>query len=254
MPDLTVTLVGGPTALLEYGGLRLLTDPTFDDAPRTYGRDPAPSLQKTEGPAITAEQIGDVDVVLISHDHHPDNLDESGRAYLPRAGRVITTAAGAERLGGGAIGLEPWAVAEAGAISVTAVPAQHGPDRTDHLTGPVIGFVLEAEGLPRVYVSGDNASVEVVEAIVERLGVMELAVLFAGGASLEGRFDGALLTLGATEAAQAARVLGSRAVIPVHQEGWAHFSAPPEELRHAFDEAGLSEVLVMLAPGQTAAV
>jgi len=85
MPDLTVTLVGGPTALLEYGGLRLLTDPTFDDAPRTYGRDGAPSLQKTEGPAITADQIGDVDVVLISHDHHPDNLDESGRAYLPRS-------------------------------------------------------------------------------------------------------------------------------------------------------------------------
>ena len=171
MPDLTVTLVGGPTALLEYGGLRLLTDPTFDDAPRTYGRDGAPSLQKTEGPAITADQIGDVDVVLISHDHHPDNLDESGRAYLPRAGRVITTAAGAERLGGGAIGLEPWAGTAVGAISVTAVPAQHGPDGTDHLTGPVIGFVLEAEGLPRVYVSGDNASVPVVEAIVERLGV-----------------------------------------------------------------------------------
>ena len=100
-----------------------------------------------------------MDVVLISHDHHLDNLDEAGRAYLPRAGAVITTAAGAERLGGGAIGLEPWAVTAVGAISVTAVPAQHGPDGTDHLTGPVIGFVLEADGLPRVYVSGDNASV-----------------------------------------------------------------------------------------------
>ena len=30
-PALTVTLIGGPTALLEYAGLRLLTDPTFDD-------------------------------------------------------------------------------------------------------------------------------------------------------------------------------------------------------------------------------
>ena len=27
---LTALLVGGPTAVLEYGGLRLLTDPTFD--------------------------------------------------------------------------------------------------------------------------------------------------------------------------------------------------------------------------------
>ena len=31
MPDpLALTLVGGPTLLVELGGLRLLTDPTFD--------------------------------------------------------------------------------------------------------------------------------------------------------------------------------------------------------------------------------
>jgi L-ascorbate metabolism protein UlaG (beta-lactamase superfamily) len=254
MPDLTVTLVGGPTALLEYGGLRLLTDPTFDPAPRDYGRDDAPSLHKTEGPALTADQVGDVDIALVSHDHHPDNLDEAGREHLARAKHVLTTTAGAERLGGGATGLQPWESTQIDGIAVTAVPAQHGPDGTDHLTGPVIGFVLQADGLPTVYVSGDNASVAVVERIVQRLGVMELAVLFAGGACLEGRFDGALLTLGATEAAQAARVLGSRAVIPVHQQGWAHFSASPEALHHAFVVAGLAEVLVVLAPGQSAAV
>jgi L-ascorbate metabolism protein UlaG (beta-lactamase superfamily) len=253
-PALTVTLVGGPTALLEYGGLRLLTDPTFDGAPRDYGRSDAPSLHKTAGPALTADQVGDVDAVLLSHDHHPDNLDESGRAYLARAGRVVTTKAGAERLGGNAVGLEPGDTARIGAIEVTAVHAQHGPDGTDHITGPVIGFVLRADGLPSVYVSGDNASVDVVEQIVEREGAMELAVLFAGGASLAGRFDGALLTLGAEQAAQAARILGARAVVPVHQEGWAHFSAPPESLHAAFDAAGLSEVLVALQPGQTAAL
>jgi L-ascorbate metabolism protein UlaG (beta-lactamase superfamily) len=254
MPDLIVTLVGGPTALLEYGGMRLLTDPTFDDAPRDYVRDDAPSLHKTAGPALGPDAIGGVDVVLLSHDHHPDNLDEGGRAFLAHARRVLTTAAGAHRLGGGATGLEPWETVQVGALSVTAVPAQHGPDGTDHLTGPVIGFVLRAVGLPPVYVSGDNAAVHVVQEIVEREGAMELAVLFAGGASLAGRFDGALLTLGAEEAAQAARILGARAVVPVHQEGWAHFSAPPEALRHAFDEAGLGEVLVAIGPGQTVAV
>ena len=250
MPALTLTLVGGPTALLEYGGLRLLTDPTFDP-PRTYERDAAPTLRKLAGPALTAEQIGDVDAVLLSHDHHEDNLDEGGRAFLPRAGRVLTTGAGAERLGGNAVGLQPWDTTQVGEVAVTAVPAQHGPDGTDHITGPVIGFVLEYEGLPRVYVSGDNAAVRVVQQIVERLGAMELAVLHAGGASLQGRFDGALLTLGAVEAAQAARLLGARMVVPVHQEGWAHFSAPPEALRAAFADAGLADVLVDIAPGDT---
>jgi L-ascorbate metabolism protein UlaG (beta-lactamase superfamily) len=253
-PALSVTLIGGPTALLEYGGLRLLTDPTFDAAPRDYGRDPDPSLHKTEGPALGADEVGDVDVVLLSHDHHPDNLDEAGRAFLSRAGRVLTTTAGAERIGSGATGMQPWETTRVGAVRVTAVPAQHGPDGTDHLTGPVIGFVLRADGLPEVYVSGDNASVRVVQEIVEREGAMELCVLFAGGAALEGRFDGALLTLGAAEAAEAARILGSRAVVPVHQEGWEHFSVPPEALRRAFEDAGLAEVLVGLQPGQTATV
>ena len=30
MSELKITYVGGPTALLEVAGLRLLTDPTFD--------------------------------------------------------------------------------------------------------------------------------------------------------------------------------------------------------------------------------
>jgi L-ascorbate metabolism protein UlaG (beta-lactamase superfamily) len=30
IPPLTITLIGGPTALLELGGARILTDPTFD--------------------------------------------------------------------------------------------------------------------------------------------------------------------------------------------------------------------------------
>jgi L-ascorbate metabolism protein UlaG (beta-lactamase superfamily) len=255
---LTVTLVGGPTALLEYAGLRWLTDPTFDP-PGHYERENAPALDKTTGPALSADDVGDVDVALVSHDHHADNLDGAGRAWLPHAGRRLTTTAGAERLGAGAAGLEPWDTVElprpgGGSVTVTAVPAQHGPDGTDHLTGPVIGFVLATDGLPSVYVSGDNASVDVVHRIVDRLGPLELAVLFAGGACLPGRFDGALLTLGGPQAAQAARVLGARAVVPVHQEGWTHFSHGPSSVREAFAAAGLGDVLHEAAPGQTVTV
>ena len=32
MRNLTITLIGGPTALIEAGGFRLLTDPTFEEA------------------------------------------------------------------------------------------------------------------------------------------------------------------------------------------------------------------------------
>jgi hypothetical protein len=161
-PALTVLLVGGPTAVLEYAGLRLLTDPTFDPPGEHEG-----GLTKLTGPAVTADEVGAVDAVLVSHDHHADNLDPGGRAYLADAARTLTTTAGAERLGGTAIGLEPWASVElerpAGdAVTITAVPALHGPEGSEPITGPVIGFVLRASDAPTLYVSGDNASVDVV--------------------------------------------------------------------------------------------
>ncbi|HEX5438313.1 MAG TPA: MBL fold metallo-hydrolase [Gemmatimonadaceae bacterium] len=87
--SLRITYIGGPTALLEVGGLRLLTDPTFDPAGSEY-RTPVYTLRKTQGPAVEPDGIGPLDVVLLSHEHHFDNLDQAGRALLGRAGRVLT--------------------------------------------------------------------------------------------------------------------------------------------------------------------
>ena len=252
--SLTVFAVGGPTAVLEFAGLRILTDPSFDppgDTPH--------GLHKLAGPAVAPDDVLPIDLVLLSHDHHDDNLDTSGRAFLARAGRTLTTTAGAERLGGNATGLEPWESLEVGrpggrTLTITAVPAQHGPDGTDHLTGPVIGFVLTARDVPTLYVSGDNASVDVVRTIADRVGPIELAVLFAGGVSIPRRFDGAYLTLSADRAVEAARVLGARAIVPVHFEGWAHFTQGADDLRAAFAAAGLGDRLVVPEAGDTVQV
>src|ERR1700686_4350638 len=81
-----ITLIGGPTVLIEVGGFRLLTDPTFD-APGEYQL-PHAVLRKTAGPALAAAEIGPVDAVLLSHDQHADNLDKSGRDFLAKAARV----------------------------------------------------------------------------------------------------------------------------------------------------------------------
>jgi L-ascorbate metabolism protein UlaG (beta-lactamase superfamily) len=72
--DVVVTYIGGPTALVEWGGLRFLTDPTFDPAESLYPTS-AYTLRKTIGPAIDVAALGPIDAVLLSHDHHFDNLD-----------------------------------------------------------------------------------------------------------------------------------------------------------------------------------
>ena len=80
-------VVGGPTTVLDVGGLRIVSDPTFDD-PGPHGY-----LTKTAGPAVAEDQLGLVDLVLVSHDNHPDNLDDRGRALALAAPLVLTTGA-----------------------------------------------------------------------------------------------------------------------------------------------------------------
>jgi L-ascorbate metabolism protein UlaG (beta-lactamase superfamily) len=251
---MSILAVGGATVVFNYGGLRFITDPTFDPP----GEQPR-GLVKVNGPAVEPDSVRPIDVVLLSHDHHPDNLDAAGRAFLGRAARVLTTAEGAERLVGDAVGMQPWAThdlerPQGGVLTVTAVPALHGPEGCDPVMGPVIGFVLTAEDLPSLYVSGDNASTDVVREIVERLGHADLAILFAGAASLPQRLDGAYLTLTSDGAVEATRILRARAVVPAHFHGWAHFTQDADHLRTAFAAAGLSDALVLAEPGQEVTV
>jgi L-ascorbate metabolism protein UlaG (beta-lactamase superfamily) len=81
---LGVTYVGGPTALLELNRVRLLTDPGFDPAGTEF-RSGILILTRTMGPAVPISQLLPIDAVLLSHVHHFDHLDESGRAFLSAA-------------------------------------------------------------------------------------------------------------------------------------------------------------------------
>ncbi|HEX4789283.1 MAG TPA: MBL fold metallo-hydrolase [Actinospica sp.] len=247
-PRIHVLSTGGPTALIELGGLRFVTDPTFDE-PQEYRSPSGATLTKTEPAALGPGGLGRVDAVLLSHDQHPDNLDRSGRAFLSEVPLVLTTVSGAGRLSAQnaavpAAGLAPWdrrtlARPDGGELTVTAVPALHGPEGFEERTGEVTGFVLTAADLPSVYVSGDNASLDRVRRIAERLGPVDTAVLFAGAARLPEVYGEALLTLDGAQAAEAAHILGSRHTVVLHCDSWAHFSEDFAAVEAAFDEAGL---------------
>lgn len=241
----TIRYLGGPTAIIELGGRRLLTDPTFDP-PGDYpiGRR---KLTKTIGAVVSPEQIGAIDAVLLSHHQHPDNLDRLGAAYAQAQDLVLSTGSAAERMG--ATGLPSWQSYELAPLRITAVPALHGPPGSEPLVGEVTGFVLSGDGLPSVYVSGDNASLDHVHTIAERLGPIDIAVLFAGAARTP--LVDAYLTLTSEQAAEAAQILGAQHVVPLHFEGWTHFTQGADTLVDAFDHAGLGDRLHLLKPGDS---
>jgi L-ascorbate metabolism protein UlaG (beta-lactamase superfamily) len=55
--ELRFTYIGGPSILIEIGGVRLLTDPTFDPAGKVYSSGPV-TLVKTAGPAVEPSSFG----------------------------------------------------------------------------------------------------------------------------------------------------------------------------------------------------
>jgi L-ascorbate metabolism protein UlaG (beta-lactamase superfamily) len=248
-----VRVFGGPTALFSYGGLTFLTDPTFD-GPGDYPRPGRGPLTKTAPASATPADLGPIDVVLLSHDEHPDNLDKAGRALLAEVPLTLTTPGGGQRLGDRATGLADWESIElnrpdGGTVTVTGVPAIHGPgarDEVEPITGQVVGFVLTGAGLPTIYVSGDNASLDAVEQIAARFGPVDTAVLFAGAPRVPALFDGRPIVLDSAQAAEAAKILGARRVVPVHYDSWSHFTEGRTELLAAFTAAGLADRLDQL--------
>jgi hypothetical protein len=90
--ETTLTLIGGPTVLIELDGVRLLTDPTFDPPGEYLG---GVLLKKTAGPALSAEQVGPVDAVLLSPTSMPTISTMAGARFLrerrrrspPKSGR-----------------------------------------------------------------------------------------------------------------------------------------------------------------------
>jgi len=237
MSTTTITYIGGPTAVLEYAGLRFVTDPTFDP-PGDYPEPGETSLVKTAGPGIARADLGRVDVVLLSHHLHKDNLDYEGLELIATGIPTLSTRdAASDLFGGSVIGLDSWETHSFGDVTVTAVPALHGPPGSERLLGVVTGFMLEAPDEPTVYISGDNASIPLVEQIASRFPEVEIAVIFAGAARVP-ELPGAL-TLTSTDAARAAAILAADHVVGLHTEDWEHFSESRAELEAAFADSPL---------------
>jgi L-ascorbate metabolism protein UlaG (beta-lactamase superfamily) len=297
LDQVRITHIGGPTVLIEVGQMRFLNDPTFEPANYQYAAGPQ-IIRKTASPALSADVIGPVDAVLLSHDQHGDNLDPAGRAYLPQAKQVLTTPAGAQRLGGNALGLATWETVtltgtDGQQVRVTAMPARHGPEELRQATGDVSGWMLEWEGQRRgaLYISGDTVLFEGLEEVVRRYHIA-VALLHLGAARAV-RFGPPAITFTGVEGAQFTKMLlqypasgsrkgkvrepsppasqaregytsspkrsrdfapGDATIIPIHYEGWTHFSEGRDAIEQAFKAEGLEDHLRFLPIGQPVSI
>jgi L-ascorbate metabolism protein UlaG (beta-lactamase superfamily) len=241
-----ITRIGGPTALIEWDGWRILTDPTFDPPGRTYPFGFGTSSRKTTGPAIALDDIGPIDAVLLSHHHHADNLDDAGRAGLERAATVVSTVAGAKSIAHpDARGLKAGATTVLRApgrptLTIAATPCRHGAPLTRPIVGPVIGFALSLNGQarPGLWVTGDTVMYGGLRGFATGLEP-EVALVHIGAVKFP-LTGGLSYTMDAADAVELIGLASPGVVVPVHVEGWSHFSQQEEAAEAVFDAAPAS--------------
>jgi L-ascorbate metabolism protein UlaG (beta-lactamase superfamily) len=234
------------TLLLEWGGVRLLTDPWFAGHLR--------GLPCFRSPGLTEAQVGRVDAVLVSH-LHPDHFDRRALERLRPPPPLVLLPPGARGRLGRAwppshVELAPWQARTIGSVTVTAVPARHtgpGPDEVNH--------VLDLPGWGRVYFGGDaRLDRDLFVTIAARFAPIRLALLPVGGTRILGKRT----VMAPADAWEAARTLQAEAVVPIH-EGGLWLSVPPLSLhpgraRHLArlaEQAGSGPRVVVLAEGES---
>jgi hypothetical protein len=114
----------------------------------------------------------------------------------------------------------------------------------------VVGFVLAFTDQPArvVYVSGDTVWYDGIAEVSRRFTPV-VAMLFMGAARVR-EVGLANLTLTAREAVAAALAFPQALIVPLHFEGWAHFSESRAEVDRAFAAAGLADRLRWPIAGQ----
>jgi len=205
-------------------------------------------LEKTESPYV--QEFAPVDYILLSHDTHQDNLDTKGRELLSQVKKVFTTKDAAENVKGNIVSLDPWESEtiispNKSEITITATPARHGPAGSEILTGHVIGFVITVKKQDQtyeIYLTGDSVYYEGIKEVSERFNP-QYVFAFAGAVKAMGLI---YITMNENDLVDTSYAFPDATIIPIHYEGWAHFSGTITPAQKVFKVLGIADKLSIL--------
>ncbi|KAK4170501.1 beta-lactamase superfamily domain-containing protein [Cladorrhinum sp. PSN259] len=251
---LSITHIGTATAILHLDGVNIITDPFFSPAGSEWDLGIV-VLRNSDTPALGLADLPPIDAVLLSHEDHPDNLDEPGRQLLD--GRhVLTTPDGANKLAPrpGVRAIKPWETLSLKIghhhFSVTGTPCEHLPG------GEVTGFILtepsfgKTDGKPNaIFFSGDTNYLPELAKMKEQFHI-SVALLNIGKATAP-LPDGPLqITMDGAQASKLFRDIEADVLVPMHFDSWGHFAEKRPELEKSFEKEGVSDKVLWLVPGE----
>ena len=237
-----ITYLGHASVLIGFDGFEVLTDPLLR---------PRIAHLRRVAPAVAAERLAGVDLILVSHAHH-DHLDTRSLRMVGGGPRVLCPAPARRAVA--AAGLRPEAMAvgghaRIGAVEVEAVRADHDGRRwPHHRRGDALGFVVRSPA-ESVYFAGDTGWFEE----IGEVGEVDVALLPVAGWGPKlgpGHLDPG-------EAARAAALIAPRVAIPIHWGTYerigmdtGHRAAPARRFCDQLSELAPEVAAELLAPGE----
>ena len=182
----SIFFVGTATTILEWEGIRLMTDPNFLHAGDHVHLGPGVSGTRKTNPALDLDELPRIDLVLLSH-YHGDHFDQDVEAQLRRNLPIITTPHAKTHLAHKEDGeaftevyeLDAWksmmidvksngkgGSEQVPAIKVTGMPGKHVAGTLDF-----INDIVKAVSLPRCWHQLANRRVKAVEIANLKSGV-----------------------------------------------------------------------------------
>ena len=220
--------------LLQWQGVHVVLDPYLSDSlTKKYSQTDKPHVRMTEL-VIDPAQLSFVDVTTSSH-NHTDHLDAetlgpilarnpSPKLVIAEANRAFV----AERLcidPAIPIGVDDGTTVEVSGVRISGVASAHETvERDEQGRARFLGYVLQF-GEWVIYHSGDTIQYSGMAEKLRTFGV-HVALLPINGRAPERRVSG---NLSGPEAAQLAKDIGAKMVIPCHFEMFEFNTASPDE-------------------------
>jgi L-ascorbate metabolism protein UlaG (beta-lactamase superfamily) len=239
----TLTRVTHACALLDFDGLRVLTDPWFTEKPGYHRGEPL---------AFTPATLPQLAAVAASHDHY-DHYDlDAFSAYPDKAVPfVVKRGMGdkARRAGfTNVTEVEPWDQVSIGALRITAAPARHGV--------PEITFIIQGAD-STVFFGADSLRIPELDEVAQRFPSIDLALLPVNGLRIRPFNRQVVMT--AEQAAELCAVLRPKVAVPIHYAFTAgplgdrlflKYDGTPERFQDAVASHAPATTVRVLSPGQ----
>jgi len=241
--ELHIWWLGQSGFLVQWQGSHLLFDPYLSDSlSRKYAATDKPHTRMTEL-VVSPDALDFIDLTTSSH-NHTDHLDGETLTALMQANpemQLLVPAANrrfaAERLGIDAGQLEAIDAGQSitlGPFEIHAVPAAHEELAKDDLgRHQFVGYVAKL-GSWVLYHSGDTIPYDGMEEILRQWRI-DVALLPINGRRPERRVAG---NLWGREAANLAKAIGARTVIPCHYNLFEFNTETPEEFESTCQTLG----------------